>query len=179
MHRQRGMAVREPFQHVGHLGKPWQHHRVARLVQHERIREVVNVLRSAGEMDELQRALRLAVPAELALQPVLDRLDVVVGLRLDVLDLLRVTLGEAFEKLVEGRDGLAGEWLDLADAPLGGKRLQPGELDAHSIADERLLAEVGTQRIRGPCVSPVERRERGERRGHGTIIRGCLNRFPG
>jgi len=43
---------------------------------------------------ELDRPLHFAVGGELGLQPVLDRLDVVVGLGLDVLDVLGVALRE-------------------------------------------------------------------------------------
>ena len=45
-------------------------------------------------MDEFQRLLRLGVLRQAGLQPKLDRLDVVVGLGLDVLDVLGVGLGE-------------------------------------------------------------------------------------
>jgi hypothetical protein len=83
---------------------------------------------------------------------------------------LGVALGEFIHQPGELAERLAGERLDLADRALGGQRLQPGELDAHAVADEGLLAEEAAQRIGGPCVSPVERRERGERRGHGVLL---------
>jgi hypothetical protein len=56
---------------------------------------VVDVLAGAREVHELARGLQLGVAVEAALQPVLDRLHVVVGGALDLLDGLRVGLGEA------------------------------------------------------------------------------------
>src|SRR6185503_4604488 len=65
--------------------------------------------------------------------------------------------------------------LDLADRLLGGERLEPGELDADTGADEALLAEVLSQRIGSPGVPAVEWRQRGERRGHGPLLYGDAN----
>ena len=53
---------------------------------------------------------------------------------------------------------------------LGRQRLEPFQLDAHAVADEGLLAEVGAQRICALGVPPVERRQGGERRGHGPLL---------
>jgi hypothetical protein len=93
-----------------------------------------------------------------------------IGLGLDVLDVLGIALGKIPHDPRQLRGGAPGEGLELAHGALRGQRLEPGELDAYAVADERLLAEVDAQRVYGPCVSPVERRERGERRGHGALL---------
>ncbi|MNC92351.1 hypothetical protein D3C83_87580 [compost metagenome] len=58
-------------------------------------------------MDELQRALHLGVLRQPALQPVLDRLDVVVGLGLDVLDVRGVLVAETRHQAIERGRGAA------------------------------------------------------------------------
>ena len=64
-------------------------------LQHQRMAGVVDVLAGAGEVHELGRRRQLGMALEAGLEPVLDRLDVVVGRALDVLDGLGVGLGEA------------------------------------------------------------------------------------
>jgi hypothetical protein len=86
------------------------------------------------------------------------------------LDLLRVVLAEGQDQGVERIDRLAREGLQLGDRRLGGKRHQPAQFDAQPIADQRVLAEIGPQEVGGPCVPAVERRQRGERGCHDTII---------
>src|SRR5215213_10705380 len=95
-----------------------------------------------------------------------------VGLGLDVLDVLRVALGEVLDQLAERAKGARRKRLELADGALLRERLQPVELYADAVTDERLLAEVGPERIHGPGVPAVERRQRGERRWHGLLLYG-------
>ena len=45
----------------------------------------------------------------------------------------------------------------LADGALLGERLQPFELDADAVTDERLLAEVDPERVHRPGVPAIER----------------------
>jgi hypothetical protein len=60
-------------------------------LEHQRVAGVVDVLAGAGEVHELAaRLASSAWPLQARLDPVLDRLDVVVGGLLDVLDGLRV-----------------------------------------------------------------------------------------
>src|SRR5256885_13194832 len=123
-------------------------------------------------MDEFECALGFLVLAELRAQPVLDRLDVVVGLGLDVLDVLGVALRELLHQLAERAPGTRGKWFQLSHRALAGKRLQPLDLDADTVCDERLLAEIGPQRIEDLGVPAVEGRQRGERRWHGPLLYG-------
>src|SRR5215213_7840917 len=96
-----------------------------------------------------------------------------VGLGLDVLDVLRVALGEVLDQLAERAKGARRKRLELADGALLRERLQPVELYADAITDERLLAEVDPERVHGPGVPAVERRQRGERRWHGLLLYGA------
>ena len=52
---------------------------------------------------------------------------------------------EKFLTSRENSDDVRVERLELLDCALDGERLQPFELDARAVADERLLAEVGAQ----------------------------------
>ncbi len=71
-------------------GKGKQAHlRLHGLLQAERVAEVVDVLAGAGKVRELEHLLQLVVLAEVLLEHVLDRLDVVVGRALNHLDLRR------------------------------------------------------------------------------------------
>ena len=75
------------------------------------------------EMHELERALRLGIAAELGAQPVLDRLDVVTGLGLDVLDVLGVAIGEVFYEILENLGNPRGKGLQIPNATIRGERL--------------------------------------------------------
>ena len=89
-HRQRGMLVRERAQ-IGDQRRQRRHqHVAARPGDHQVVGEVVDVFRRAGEMDEFGGARDLGHVGEALLQPVLDRLDVVIGRALDRLDPLGV-----------------------------------------------------------------------------------------
>ncbi len=67
-----------------------QQHAVARVAQHQRVGEIVDVLAGAGEMHELVGLGQFGMIADLLLDEILDRLDVVVRGRLDRLDALRI-----------------------------------------------------------------------------------------
>jgi glutathione S-transferase len=82
--------VRHRTQLLDQLVEPGQQHFLARLVEHQGVAEVVDVLARAGEVDELQRRTELGIALELFLDQVLDRLDVVVGGALDFLHPRRV-----------------------------------------------------------------------------------------
>jgi hypothetical protein len=67
------------------------------------VAQVVDVLRGAGEVDELRHRRQLRVVADPLLQEILDRLDVVVGGALDGLDRLGIVVRErGFQLFQEG-----------------------------------------------------------------------------
>ena len=139
---------------------------VAATPDHARVGEVVDVLGGAGEVDELGGGGDLGVAGEALAQPVLDRLHVVVGGRLDRLDALGVGEAEGGGGALELGARRGGEGLQRRESGLVGERQQPGDLDGDALAHQRELAEVILQ---GPSlggVAPVEGREGGEGGGH-------------
>ena len=79
---------------------------------------------------------------EALLQPVLDRLDVVVGRALDRLDALGVGGARTTRRCVERGARVRAERRDFGDRRLVGERDEPRDLDAHARADQAELAEV-------------------------------------
>ena len=109
-------------------------------------------------MDELQR-LRTGLAegrGELLLEEVLDRLHVVVGGQLDVLDALRVG-GRELRRQAVHRLRLRGGEAALGDALLGGERLEPGALDDYAPVDETVFGEDSAKFGALVAVAPVDR----------------------
>lgn len=120
-------------------------------------------------MNSAARSFRHA--GEALLQPILDGLHVVVGDALDGLHALGVGRAEARVDGIDGRPRLGAEGRELHDARLVGERDEPGQLDAHAMADEAEFGEVGGERGHLRRIAAVERRQRGERGefvGHGV-----------
>ena len=76
------------------------------------------------------------------LQPILDRLDVVIGRALDRLDPLGIGDAEVALDFREKRAGRRGKRRHLGDARLVGKRFEPRELDAHALTHESEFAKM-------------------------------------
>ena len=93
-HRQVGMAVRQLPQRLDDAVDGRQHHFVAGRAQHQRMRGVVDVLGSAGEMDELAGGGHFGITGQALLEEVFDRLDVVIGPAFLRLDRLGVGIAE-------------------------------------------------------------------------------------
>ncbi len=70
---------------------------------------------------------------------------------------------ERLHGLVERRARGGGKRRHFGNGGLVGKRDEPGELDAHAMADEAELAEVFAQGCDLAGVAAVERRQRGQR----------------
>ena len=137
----------------------------ARRLQHQGVGEVVDVLGSAAEVHPLQVCGRGAARSELGADPVLDRLHVMVGARLDGLDRGNI-----------GRGRIAGEPLEplpcrgrqRRQRPCGGTRRQaqgPRTFDPHALAHQARLAEDGANGLEFAGVTAVERRKRLNRGG--------------
>ncbi len=176
-HRHVGQRMRERAQPVVHLVQRGQQHLVARGLQHQRVAGVVDVLAGAGEVHELGRALQFRLAAEALLDPVLDRLDVVVGAALDRLDRGGVGLGEVARERLQPRARRRRQRREFGEAGLG-QRDEPFDLDLHARAHQAVFAEQRAQRGELAGVAPVERRQRGEGgQFHGGGRRG--GRRPG
>ncbi len=89
------------------------------------------------------------------LDEVLDRLDVVIGGRLEFLHAARIVEREVLEDGAQLLRGCGRHRFQRADRRMPGKRQVPLDLDAHAIANQRELAEVGLQAPSARAVSPV------------------------
>ncbi len=159
-HRQRSMPVCERAQ-IGNQGRQRGHqHTAPRPGDHQVVGEIVDVFRRAGEMDEFAGAGDLRHTGETFLQPVFDRLDVVVGRALDRLDPLSVGDAEVTSCLRNLLASRRAEWADFDDAGLVGKRLEPGQLDTDALADQRVFAEMFGKCGDLAAIPAIERRQR-------------------
>ena len=86
-----------------------QQHLGTRGLQHQRVAGVVDVLAGAGEVHELARRLQLDVVVQALLEPVLDRLDVVLGDSLGAGHLLDLLGAELVDNGAQPRLLVAGE----------------------------------------------------------------------
>ena len=102
-------------------------------------------------MDEGGGARQHRVVRDPLADPVLDCLDVVVGLALDRLHALAVRFAEPGGERAQLRRRGRRERRDFGDARLGAERDQPLNLDVNAMTDERKLAEPWPQgaRLRG------------------------------
>ena len=160
------MLARERFEPLHDARDRRDQDRVAAALEHARVREVVDVLGGAREMDQLGGGGDLGARGEALAQPVLDRLHVVVGGRLDRLDALGIGERELRRRAAQLLHRGRRERLQRVERGLRGEREQPRDLDRHALAHERELAEMLLQGPSLAGVAPVEGRECGERRGH-------------
>ena len=169
-HRLRGVFVRELDEALVHRAQRGQDHVFAGTGEHQPVRRVVDVLRRAREVDELARALQFRLALDRFLQPVFDRLHVVIRHALDVLDARGVVRGEALDELQQELLGRIGKARHFGEAGAR-KRDQPVNFDHHAMPHEGGFGEPFAQGFGLGGVTAVERRQRGEREeGIGTGI---------
>mmetsp|Transcript_20688 Transcript_20688/g.38750 ORF Transcript_20688/g.38750 Transcript_20688/m.38750 type:complete len:387 (-) Transcript_20688:605-1765(-) len=148
-----------------------QHHLVARGLQHQRMAGVVDVLTRAGEMHELGGRLQLGMAREAALDPVLDRLHVVVGGALDGLDGLGIGFAELLDEAAQPRARRAGQRLELLE-PGVAQRDEPLDLDLHAAVHQAVLGQQRAQRGHLGGIAAIQRRQGADRveieGGHGS-----------
>ena len=167
-HRQFGMAVREFAQQRVNAAQTALQHEAAAL-QHQRVRDVVDVLGRAGEVDELRRVGQCRHVLRAAPDEVFHRLDVVVGLGLDRLDLGAVLDVEIGDELAQARLGLARQPWQLGQAEHR-QVDEPFDLDPQPLAHERVFGEDFAQLGSLAAVAAVQRRKCGQGEqfeGHG------------
>ena len=78
--------------------------------------------------------------------------------------------GKRLDHLRRSGARFRGERLQFLDRALGGERLEPRELDAHAVTDERLLAEVGPQGVYGPAYRPSSGESAASDERHGPLL---------
>ena len=164
-HRLFGEALGQGAQAPDHAVELREQQLVAQVAKHERVGEIVDVLRRAREVDELRGPGEVGLGRDAFAKEVLDGFHVVVRGAFDFLHAARVGLAELVGEALERGLRRRREGRELGDARLGGERPQPGDLDAQAVADQPPLAGKGPERSRLLGVAPVEgrhRRERGE-----------------
>ena len=173
--REHRLALRGA-RHLGELvrerGRGGQPHLTHCPLDHERVRQVVDVLGRAREVHELAQRLERR-PGDARLDDVLDRLDVVDGLPLE-----RGVLGDC--RGVETRGNVTQEF-ELGGGQgahprhrIGRAQVdKPFDLDVQSHAVERLLGQVLDQAPDDAAVAAVERAKRDSGLEFGQRHRGA------
>jgi len=156
-HRLVGVAGGQVRDRRDQLVHARQQYAVAAVPEHQCVGKIIDVLGSAGEVDEFGAARDFLVAAGFFLQKIFDRLDVVIGGRLDLLDAARIAFREirndALEEFFRGwREGRY--FLDLF---VTAEREQPAYLDQHAPADQAVFAEERAERSGFGLVAAVER----------------------
>jgi len=161
-HRQVGVGVREVAQLRDRLVGFGQQHVLARVAQHQGIRKIVDVFRRAGEMHEFFRLFQRRIVADAFLDEILDRLDVVIRRRLDLLDTRGIGDRKILGNLLQARARRGRKRWKLRDARFIGKRDQPRDLHRDTPVHQAVFAEDRTQGVDFGRVAAVQRREGGE-----------------
>ena len=178
-HRLLGVLLGESGDGAEGLVDRGQQHGVARVLEHQAVREIVHVLAGAGEVDELGDGGELRLPLHLVLEVVLDRLHVVIGGLLLGLDPLRLGEVEALDDRLQPRVGRGRKRLDLGNAGVCGERLQPADLGNDAVAHQAVLRKDRAQVDGLLGVAPVDGRDGGERsQVHGGARSGAAGILP-
>ena len=134
------------------------------VAQHDGVREVVDVLRRAGEVHELAAGGKLGQVGEFLLEHVLHRLDVVVRRSLDILDELAVVDAPLVDDVVEEFRRLLAKWRHLRHFVPAREEREPARLHLDARAYEPVLREAHPERRRESRVPSVDGRDGGKRR---------------
>ncbi len=161
-HRRVGVRVRQRAQACRDVAQRRQQHVLARRGQRQRVREIVDVLGRAREVNELGDPRHFGHRREALLQPVLDGLDVVIGLALDLLDARRIGRRERLRRCVERRRAAAENGGTSAIAGSSASAMSHADFDAHAMADQPEFAEMAGQRGDLAGIAAVERGQRGQ-----------------
>jgi hypothetical protein len=161
-HRLVGMLVCQPGHGIAECIQLRQQHLSAGFAQHQRVGQVVDILRRAGEMDELADRFQFGVAGDLLLEQVFHRFHSVIGGALDVFDPLGVGQREILDQPVEDTDGVLAQQRYFEDARIAGQRLQPTHLDQYPVADQAVLAEHRPQIGGFIAVAAIDGRKSGQ-----------------
>ena len=162
-HRLPGQFVRHAAQPFDQIIQCRQHESLASVVQHLRMREVVDVFRRAGEMKKLHHGRQLRFCREAFLEKVFHGLDVVIRRVLDGLDALRGGQVEALINVVQQGFGIRRKRGHFRDIRLCGQCAQPRDLDPEPVVHEAVFGEYLAQ---VPCfigITTINRGQSGQR----------------
>ena len=145
-HRHRGVLACEPGHRIAQRAHRRQQDPGAGIGEHQRVREVVDVLRRAREVDELAGGGELGQACHPLPNEVLDRLHVVVRLALDGLHPLRIVEREGVRDLLQNLFRRRGERCQRVELRPRRERPEPPHLDRDPISNQAELARDGAQR---------------------------------
>src|SRR3954449_12477876 len=132
--------------------------------EHQTVGKVVNVLRCAGEMDELARRSDLDTIFQPFPKPIFDSLDVVVRARFYELDCVSIRFGKICGETIELIKGRIGESRHFRDSGGEGQRLEPFDFDLHAVTNQSKFAEIRPESRDFAVVTPVQWRQGRKRR---------------
>jgi hypothetical protein len=153
-----GVVCRKFIQHAAETLEHRQQQRCACVLEHERIGEVVDIFRCAPEVQPFKLCRRRAARMQFAAQPILDRLDVMVGTGFDLFDRRDVGRIRIF---TERPQQFACRGRQRGQCVHGGTRRQrqkPGAFDANAFAHQSGLAEYPAHIGELAGIAAVERR---------------------
>jgi hypothetical protein len=127
-----------------------------RRLEHQAVREVVDVFRRAAEV-HLNRVLGQADGVQLLAQVVLDGFHVVLDLDLVGLDLGRLELVEVFDPAAQRGDLLGAQRRHVRHLGAGGHEHEPLDLDLHAVLEQAILGGVSGEGPHHRGVTLVER----------------------
>ena len=134
----------------------------AALDEHQRMARVVDVFRGAGKVHELSGASQLVVMFDLALDPVFDRLHVVIGGLFNRLDGFAVFEREVVGEAAQERLPVVRKVREFRKAGFG-KRDQPFDFNANARVHEGIFGEDAAQGVALAGIAAVERGKSGKR----------------
>ncbi len=158
-HRQVGVRLRHLGQGVDQGVLRRQQHPGTRLRQHQGVGQVVDVLRRAGEVNELERALVGAGGGQTLADVIFDGFDVVIGRRLDRLHAAGVVLAEVVGQPPQAGEQGAVEGGELADGGVPAEGQEPLDFDPDPETDEAVFAEDRAEIGDARTVPAVRRRQ--------------------
>ena len=168
-HRHRRQLMRQRAQLIRHLGQLRQQNLIARLAQHQSVRQIIDVLAGAGKMDELRHRRHRRHTGKPLLQPILDSLHIMIGRRLDGLHRRRVVQRKTGNHIIDFGQHRLVKRRHLHDFRLGGQRLQPRQLHPDPGPHQAVFGKNGAQGLDGFRITPVQRRQSGNRIDHVRI----------
>jgi hypothetical protein len=161
-HWQVGQLMRQVAQANDHPVKFGKKAASDSVLQHQRMRHIVDVFRGAAEMYELADAHHFGIARQTILQPVFHGFHVMIGAGLDGLDGFRVGNRETGNDTVQFGDRGAREHRAFADFCRLRERLEPLDFDANPVAYEAVFGEMDAQAFDFGCVASVKRRKCGK-----------------
>ncbi len=122
-------------------------------------------------MDELGSGCQLGQILHPFLEPVFDRLHIVIGDGLDFLDTGRIVGIEIGRQFVQALTGSSGKGADFGQTRFR-QRLQPGDFDLDAVVHEAGFRQQRAQGVGFGSITAIQRREGGQRRKSGEIRHG-------